>query len=89
MLGIGHEPGRIILHSKPDEIKGPLADRAQEVLLLPGTVAVNVEVCSGSAISGRIYVLEVRSKLQHPYAVMQSETGFSGPIVQVTCWPRP
>ena len=89
VLNIGHEPGRIIFHSKPDEVKGPLADRTQVVLLPPGTREIHVEVCSGSTISGAIWQGEVRYDLEHPFATLRSETGYSGPIVEVTCWPRP
>jgi len=85
VLGIEHRQGRLVFHSQPDEIKGPLADKPQQVLLPAGTKAINIEVCSGSAISGRIYVIEINTARKHPVATFQSEAGYSGPIVQVIC----
>jgi len=89
VLNIEHEPGRIIFHAKPNEVKGPLGDTTQVVLLPPGTMEIHAEVCPGSTVSGAIWQGEVRYDLDHPFATLRAETGYSGPIVEVTCWPRP
>lgn len=83
VLGIRYEAGRIIFHSELNEVKGPLADKPQQVLLPPGTRAIDFEVCSGSTISGRPYVIDVKLERDHPFAILKCEDGYSGAIVQV------
>lgn len=84
MLGITYENGWTF-HYDAKEMKGPIPDTPQQVLLPPSTMGISIEVCPESPISGRVYVKNLDLTRKHPIATIQAEKGFSGPIVVVAC----
>lgn len=84
VLGVTYDNGWTF-HHEAKEMKGPIADTPQQVLLPPGTRGISVEVCPESPISGRIYVTKLDTTRKHPIAILQAEDGHSGPIVQIVC----
>ena len=72
---------RYIFHSKPGEMRGPVAD-VQETFLLPSGATMGCpHVCSG-VVSGYVYQGVIASGFQHPTAILKGEDGCSGIIVQ-------
>lgn len=85
VLGMGYQNGQLAIRSAPDEVVGPVADKSQEVMLPVGTRGISVDVCSGSAISGRPYVERIDLARKHPSATLRCPPGCSGTYVRIFC----